>query len=387
MSEENNSNEIKKEEGNFERLHYVKKNKNNKSVIILVVAIVFIFIGCAGMYALIYFFPNTVINTISKVEKEVTVNENGISDGIDAIYDAVVVVENYQMSQLAGIGSGFIYNESGLILTNYHVIENATELKVILASGDTISAKVIGSDEYADIAVLKIDESLVTSVAKIGSSENAKLGDTVFAIGSPMSADYAGTVTRGILSGKDRMVEVSIGDSSVSNWIMNVMQTDAAINPGNSGGPLCNVSGEVIGINNMKIVESSVEGIGFAIPIEDAMEWAEKIVNGEEIKRSYLGIQMTDLSTSSYYLSREGINIDDSITSGVVVLSVLENGPCASSGLKKGDVIIKIGDYDVDTSAELKYYLYKYEPNTEVKIVVMRGTDEKTFTITLGTSE
>lgn len=365
----------------------MEQNQNNKNNNIIVIAIICIFIGCAGMYALIYYFPNTIVNTVSKIEKEVTVNENGISDGIEAIYDAVVVVENYQVNKLSGIGSGFIYDKSGLILTNYHVIENATELKILLSSGDTVDVEILGSDQYADIAVLKIDEKYVTQVAKIGDSENMKLGDTVFAIGSPMSAEYSGTVTRGIISGKNRMVEVSVGNSSSSDWIMNVMQTDAAINPGNSGGPLCNVSGAVIGINNMKIVESSVEGIGFAIPIEDALEWAKKIVNGEEIKRSYLGIRMTDLTTSSYYLSREGIELDDSITSGVVITEAIEGDPCEEAGMKKGDVIIKIGEYDVDTVAELRYYLYKYQPETKVKITYIRGKDEKTTEVTLGLSE
>ncbi len=364
----------------------MNNSKNNK-LNTIVISILCFFIGCGGMYALVYYFPSSIVNTISKVEKEVTVNENGISDGIEAVYDSVVVIENYQAGKLTGIGSGFIYDSTGLIMTNYHVIEGATELKVILSSGDTIDTKIIGSDEYADIAVLKIDETYVTQVAKIGSSEDMKLGDTVFAIGSPMSADYSGTVTRGIISGKNRMVEVSVGSSTSSDWIMNVMQTDAAINPGNSGGPLCNVSGEVIGINNMKIVESSVEGIGFAIPIEDAISWAEKLVNGETIKRAYLGIRMTDLSTSSYYLSREGINIDESITAGVIVTESVSGDPCDKAGIKKGDVIIKIGDYDVDTVAELRYYLYKYEPDTEIEITYIRGKEKQTAKVTLGVSE
>lgn len=362
--------------------------QNNNKINYLVVAILCVFLGCAGMYALIYYFPNTVINTISKVEKEVTVNENGISDGIEAIYDAVVVIENYQVSKLAGIGSGFIYDKSGLILTNSHVVEGTTEIKVTLTSGDTVSATIIGTDEYADIAVIKIDEKYVKSIAKIGSNAESKLGDTVFAVGSPMSSSYAGTVTRGILSGKDRMVEVSVGSSSASDWIMNVMQTDAAINPGNSGGPLCNVSGEVIGVNNMKIVESSVEGIGFAIPIEDAIEWAAKIVSGEEIRRAYLGIRMTDMaSTSNYYLKREGIELDESITSGVVITEAIEDGPCDKAGLKKGDVIVSIGDYEVDTVAELRYYLYKYEPDKEIEIEYIRGKNKDTKKVTLGASE
>ena len=201
-----------------------------------------------------------------------------------------------------------------------------------------------------------------------------------------MSSNYSGTVTRGILSGKNRMVEVSVSSSS-NDWIMNVMQTDAAINPGNSGGPLCNVSGEVIGINSMKIVQSEIEGIGFSIPIEDAMEYANKIVKGIEIKRAYLGISMGDISTSAYQLMRAGITIDPSITSGVIVFEASNDGPSGKAGIKKGDVITKIGNVEVKNVAELRYYLYKNKPNDKVDITIIRGTTEKVLKVTLGESD
>ncbi len=356
-----------------------------KAIIYIVTIIISIFIGSALMYAIIYYFPNTVIKTVNKVEKNVVVDENGISEGIANIYDSVVVVENYQRNTLAGIGSGFIYDASGYIMTNHHVVDNASEVKVILMSGETIDASIVGSDEYADIAVIKIDPNYITKVAKLGSSENTKVGDTVFTIGSPVSSDYKGTVTRGILSGKDRMVEVSI-TSNAHDWIMNVMQTDAAINPGNSGGPLCNINGEVIGVNSMKLVQSQIEGIGFAIPIEYALEYAKTIVSGEKIKRAYLGISMGDI-TSRYYLLRRGINLDSDVTSGVIVYDVETNGPAYNAKLQKGDVIVKIGNYDVKNVAELRYYLFKYKPNDTIKISVKRGSETLTLDITLGTSD
>ena len=325
-------------------------------------------------------------NKLPSVERNVTVTDTGINEGIENVYNSVVVVENYRNNKLAGIGSGFIYDVGGYILTNHHVIEKATKVNIILMSGESVEATVIGSDEYADIAVIKIEKNYVKSVAKLGNSENMKLGDTVFTIGSPMSSTYSGTVTRGILSGKNRMVEVSI-NSVTNDWIMNVMQTDAAINPGNSGGPLCNVSGEVIGINSMKIVQSEIEGIGFAIPIEDALEYANKIVNKVEIKRAYLGISMGDISTSTFNLMRAGISIDSSITSGVVVFEVANDGPCDKAGIKKGDVIVKIGETDINNVAELRYYLYKNNPNDKVEITVMRGTSVKKFNVTLGESD
>ena len=355
-----------------------------RTVVYIITIILSIYVGFAIFYMLVHYYPNSVIKTVNKVEEHVTVTDNGIASGINNVYDAVVVVENYRRGSLAGIGSGFIYDDKGYILTNHHVIEKATEIKVILSDDERIDATVIGSDAYADIAVIKIDSKYVKKVAKLGKSETAKLGDTVFTIGSPVSADYSGTVTRGILSGKNRLVEVSVSSNS-NDWIMNVMQTDAAINPGNSGGPLCNVNGEVIGVNSMKLVQSQIEGIGFAIPIEDAIKYAETFVKGEKIKRAYLGISMGDVS-STYTLIRNGIYLDGSITSGVVVYSVEMGGPSYGTGLEKGDVIVKIGNYDVTKVAELRYYLFKYNPGDTVKVKVKRGKEDKVFDITLGAS-
>lgn len=358
----------------------------NKVWVVVVVAMISALLGCLLSFGIVYAYPNLVVDIVTKTEKVVNVNEEGISSGVDAVISSVVVVENYQRNKLAGIGSGFVYDAEGYIMTNHHVVEDASEIKVILYSGETVSATVVGSDEYADIAVIKIDKKYVSTIAKLGNNEKMKLGDTVFTIGSPVDTDYAGTVTRGILSGKNRMVEVSVSGGS-SDWIMNVMQTDAAINPGNSGGPLCNVSGEVIGINTLKLVEDEIEGLGFAIPIEDALTYARKIVNGEKIQRAFLGIQMTDIS-NSYSLYTSGIRLDDDITSGVIVIEPSSDGPSAKAGIKKGDVIVKIGSNEVSNVAELRYYLYRnYEPNDKVEIVINRDGKIQTIEVTLGVSE
>ena len=137
----------------------------------------------------------------------------------------------------------------------------------------------------------------------------------------------------------------------------------------------------------MKIVQSEIEGIGFSIPIEDALLYANKIVKGEKIQRPFLGVQMADMSTSGYYLAKQGIKIDNSVTSGVIVISTTDNGPSNKAGLEKGDVIIGIGKYKVKSVAELRYYLYKYEPNDEVEIKVIRGKEQKTFKVKLGISD
>lgn len=309
--------------------------------------------------------------------------DNSIAEGIDRIFDAVVVIENYKNGKLAGTGSGFIYDAYGYVMTNHHVIANYDELFVILSNGEKVSAKLIGSDEYADIAVLKIDKKYATKIASLGSNESTKLGDTVFTIGSPMNSNYAGTVTRGILSGKDRIVEVSVKTKTTTDWAMNVMQTDAAINPGNSGGPLCDINGYVIGVNSMKIVLDEVEGIGFAIPIEDALEYANKITNGQEIKRPALGVQMADINTAKPYLAKKNLTLDESITYGVVVLDVFDNGPSLGSGIQVGDVIVKVNDYKIETPAKLRYYLAKFDLGETIDVVIKRGKEQLTFRITL----
>ncbi|MDD2505527.1 MAG: trypsin-like peptidase domain-containing protein, partial [Bacilli bacterium] len=248
--------------------------KKNKTLFILLISITSLLLGTVGTYyatTKFGWFSQTVVN---KLEKEVTINENGIADAVEKLYDSVVIVGSYKDNKLASSGTGFVYKIEGnkaYLVTNAHVITNATNVKVKFTNHKTYDVKVVGQDEYADIAVLSIDKNKIISVANLGSSEKARLGDTLFTIGAPLDTEYSWTVTRGILSGKDRLVEVGTGNSGVANWVMSVMQTDAAINSGNSGGPLANSNGEVVGVTNMKLVSSGVEGIGFAIPIEDAL--------------------------------------------------------------------------------------------------------------------
>lgn len=212
-----------------------------------------------------------------------------------------------------------------------------------------------------------------------------KVGDTVFAIGAPMGKTFANTATRGIISGKDRMVETSISGGS-NDWIMNVMQTDAAINPGNSGGPLCNVSGEVIGVNSMKIVESSVEGLGFAIPIEDALAYAESLIKYGKISRGYIGIEMINV-TETFQLLRSGIKLDSDVKSGVVIAKVVDNSPAKTAELKVADVIVKINDYNIDNISEFRYYLYKHSAGETITLSIYRDKEIKSIKVKIASSE
>lgn len=346
---------------------------------------------CITLFFLIIFVSGTFYFAIKytkafdrTVRREIVVSENGLSKGIENVYDSVVVVETFNSSSdiESSIGTGFIISEKGYIITNQHVVSKSKEIKVILTNGNVLDAFLVGEDEYDDIAVLQINPKFITSVAKIGNNDNVELGDTVFAIGTPLNSDYAGTVTRGIISGKDRLVQVSV-NSTTNDWIMKVMQTDASLNPGNSGGPLCDISGNVIGVNTMKISEGEIEGIGFAIPIEDALNIANKLIAGETIKRAYLGISMSDISTSSYILKKYDIVVDKSIHSGVIVVDVFEGSSCERAGVLKGDVIISVGNYDVKNIAELKYYLSKFNPGDDVDIGIIRENKKQLYKIVL----
>ncbi len=354
----------------------MERSNDNKTIIIVAIFLVVFVLSTEFLLYLFLSGGSDVVNIFNGGSSK------SISNGISKIYDATVVVEKYEDNSLASTGSGFIYSSNGYIMTNYHVVSGEGYIRVILSSGNVVTARLLGGDDYSDIAVLKIDSNYVTQVATLGSSEKANLGDEVFTIGAPIDATYAGTVTKGILSGKNRMVAVSVSSNS-KDWIMNVMQTDAAINPGNSGGPLCTANGEVIGINSMKIVESEIEGIGFAIPIEDAKEYADEIVSGKKRKRATLGISMADLSNATSYY---GKYIDYSVTSGVLVVKTSPDGPCAKGGIIAGDVITKIGDVKVNNVAELRYYLYKHDPGEKINITFKRMKNEYKIQITLGES-
>ncbi len=353
--------------------------------LVFVLCLLCFILGVGGAAYIVYKYPNEVVKTVT--EKNVTVTDTGIADAVEKIESAVVVVQNYQRNTLAGTGTGFVYKVEGktaYIMTNHHVIENAKDIKITFADDSETTATLVGSDEYADIAVLKVDADKIKGVATLGSSVNARKGDTVFTIGSPMGIDYRGTVTKGILSGKDRLVSVSISGNTY-DWIMNVMQTDAAINPGNSGGPLCNVNGEVIGINSMKIVESTIEGIGFAIPIEDALKYADDLIKNGSISRPYIGISMLNAS-SKYQLVYSGVRLDEDITRGVVIMAVEKGSSADKAGLVKGDVIIKVENDNVSDIAEFRYRLYSHEVNETIKLTVIRDGKEKELSITLGSN-
>ena len=305
----------------------------------------------------------------------VEVNDNGISAGINKVYDSTVYIENYKDKKVSVSGTGFIYKkDSGkaYILTNYHVVGSSSSLKVILSDDNSVDAIFVGGDEYLDIAVISISDKYVKNVVKLGSSNKAVLGDTVFTVGSPVGDEYRGTVTRGILSGKDRLVAVSVSGGT-DDYVMKLLQTDAAMNPGNSGGPLCNINGEVIGMNSLKLVKNEVEGMGFAIPIEDILAHLDTFEKGDSIKRPYLGISMVNLNNKdavSYYgLSKK---INTKLDKGVVVESV-QKGTSADGKLEVGDIVTKVNRKEVVNMAYFRYELFKHEVGDKVTLTVERN--------------
>lgn len=360
--------------------------KNNIGVVLIVSVLVSFICGSLGAY-IVTANNNTVGNIVAgNNNTSITLTESdSISKSVEKVYDAVVVVEGFNEGQMSSTGTGFIYKKDdkhAYIMTNHHVVNGCSEVKIILSDTTEIDAKVNGSEAYSDIGVLTVDANKVPSIAPLGDSSKLKVGDTLFAVGSPEGADYAGTVTKGILSGKDRLVAVALTNTQTSDYYMKVLQTDAAINPGNSGGPICNINGEVIGITNMKLVSDSVEGMGFAIPIEDALYYAAILEKGEDVSRPYFGIGMLDI-TDSYYLWQNGITIPNNVNAGVVILEVAENSPAEEAGLKKGDVIISLGDAKISSLAEFRYELYKHEINEKVEVKYIRDGKEKTTEVTL----
>ena len=360
----------------------MKENKSN--IIIIVVAVLLSFVsGTVGSYLVITNVPSITKKVVENVSKS-EYTENSIADSVDKVKNAVVVVMSYKNNMQISTGTGFVYKKDGdtsYIMTNNHVIESADKVQLILEDGSTIEASIVGGETYSDIAVLTSKSEKLNTVIEIGDSSQSRLGDTVFTVGSPMGEEYRGTVTKGTLSGKDRLVAVSFSGTT-SDYYMKVLQTDAAINPGNSGGPLLNINGEVIGVNSLKLVKDEIEGMGFAIPIEDALNYAETLENGDTVERPYIGIGMLDI-TDQYYLWQNGITVPNNITQGVAILSVELGSPAQSANIQKGDIIIKINDTDISSVAEFRYELYKYNAKDTINITYIRDGKEHTTKVTL----
>lgn len=287
--------------------------------------------------------------------------------------------------ETASEGSGVIYKKSGntaYIVTNNHVVSGSNALQVILSNGKKVDAQLVGADSATDLAVLKINAANVKEVASFGNSNSIKAGQDVLAIGSPMGSEYANTVTKGIVSAKNRTLK-----AGTDGTLTSVIQTDAAINSGNSGGPLINMAGQVIGINSMKLSSdndgSSVEGIGFAIPSNEVVSIINQLVKKGKISRPALGLGMADLSSVTTDQQQSVLKLPSNVNKGVVILQVANGSVADNAGLKKYDVIIQLGDKKINNTNELRAALYKYKVGDTTKVTFYRNGHQQTATLHL----
>lgn len=352
----------------------------NTKKTILICFIFFVITVVTSVVAVILyvkFYPlesKIITETINRNE----VVESAISDSIEQVFDAVVTVKSFYNGKQYSTGSGFVYKvegNNGYILTNNHVIDYADSVTVLLQNGEEVSANILGKDEYSDLAVLSIAKDKVLKVASLGDSDKIYLGETVFTVGSPMGEEYSGSITKGIISAKERTVETE-------SVVTKVIQTDAAINPGNSGGPLVSLSGEVIGITSMKLSDEQIEGMGFAIPINEAKMYASYLEKGESVSRPYLGVSLIDVN-DTYKLYYYRLNVDRNIKEGVVIASLDKNSNTAKAGIEIGDVILKINNDKVTSVSKLRYFLYQYKIGDEIEITINRAGKEKTVKVVL----
>ena len=360
--------------------------------------------GILGTFLTLQTSHSSTSNTESKQVHSTTVktaykNTTSTSEAVDKVKNAVVSVITYSDSsnqglfekednsdsQISSEGSGVIYKKEGkyaYLVTNTHVINGAKKVDILLADGNKVPGEVVGSDVYSDIAVVRISADKAKAVAEFGDSNQLTVGETAIAIGSPLGTDYANSVTQGIISSQGRNVKLKADNGQ--NISTRALQTDAAINPGNSGGPLINIQGQVIGITSSKISnngQTSVEGMGFAIPANDVVNIIKQLEEKGKVVRPALGIQMMDLSNlSTSDLSQ--LKLPEKISGGVLVRSTLENMP-ASDKLQRYDVITKIDDTDIESTADLQSALYSHQINDTIKVTFYRDGKQQTTSIKL----
>jgi len=308
-----------------------------------------------------------------------------ITQAVEKVGPAVVTVVGTVPGQMTFFGrtadgqvsgSGVIISSDGYIVTNNHVVENANDLSVILSDGTELPAQLISTDIFADLAVLKADGTM-PAVATIGNSDNLKSGETVIAIGSPLG-EFRNTVTVGVISATGRSLDTGNGYA-----MEDLLQTDAAINQGNSGGPLVNLNGEVVGINTLIVRGGNgstavAEGLGFAIPSNTARYISERIISQGYFARPYLGVSYQSITPA---IARR---YDLPVQWGAYVTNVDFGSPASNTGLKRGDIIVSIGDQSIDENNSYINTLFTYQPGDQVTIKAMRDGQEITFDVTLG---
>lgn len=327
--------------------------------------------------------PTPTVNIFPTPTSPVTLDlpapspEITIIDAVEQVGPAVVTV----IGELRGrpvSGSGVVISPQGYILTNNHVVQDTSRIAVIRSDGSEIPAEIVGTDIYADLAILR-SQGEFSTVAKLGNSDNLKPGETVIAIGSPLG-DFLNTVTVGVISATGRVIDTGNG------FLMeDLIQTDAAINQGNSGGPLINLAGDVVGINTLVVRGSGLsttiaEGLGFAIPINTAKFVAEQIIETGYFARPHLGIRWQSITPRVARAYRLPVQW------GTYISDVFPGSPAAKSGLFRGDIITHIDDIALDQDHTYINTLFAHQPGEEVTITIVRGEEELSVNLVLGES-
>lgn len=365
---------------------YIQKDKTKKikSYLITIIFILLIFIIAVLCY---YIYLKIDINTGEEKEKntvtiekmsqtvgEVQENDKTIMEVIEQINETVVGISKIKeagdsifledgVSKL-GLGTGVVVAENGYILTNEHVSgkKNST-CYVTLSSGKTHTGTVVWSNYDIDMAIIKINERKL-NYATLGNSDSVSVGESVYAIGNPIGYEFQRTVTSGIISAKDRTIKLE--ENGEETYMEDLIQTDATINPGNSGGPLINSSGEVIGINSIKI--TSAEGIGFAVPINTVKSVIESFSKTGRFDEARLGVHAYDTNTMGYMQAKSD--------KGIYITKVIENTPAQNAGIQEEDIILSVDNQELTRMCELRRYIYTKKPNDEVTLKILRNNRE-----------
>ncbi|MFG6113646.1 S1C family serine protease [Halobacillus sp. MO56] len=335
--------------------------------------------------------------TTQNVEVDVTTQ---VTEVVENVAPAVVGVVNMQSRSNfwqeqeegeAGTGSGVIYKIDGdtaYVVTNHHVIQGADKVEVALADETRITAEIVGSDLFTDLAVLKMPADQVEKEIPIGKSENIKVGEPAIAIGSPLGLRFSGSVTKGIISGKQRAIPQDFNGDGQADWQADVIQTDAAINPGNSGGALINIEGQLIGINSMKIARSAVEGIGFAIPIDEAKPIIDELESEGKVTRPFLGVEAYSIADVPKSERQNTLQLPEEVDGGVYLRSVEPMSPAAKAGLEQLDVITQLDGEPIQNIIELRQHLYhEKKVGEEMTVTYYRNGEQQETTVTLAAQE
>ncbi|MGI8499541.1 MAG: HhoA/HhoB/HtrA family serine endopeptidase [Hassallia sp.] len=327
-------------------------------------------------------FVTAAVNRVGSAVVRIDI-ERTITRRVDPMYDDPLfrrffgesLPQRSPSEQLRGLGSGFIIDKSGLVLTNAHVVDKADKVTVRLKDGRSFEGKVQGVDEVTDLAVVKINAGGDLPTAPLGSSANVQVGDWAIAVGNPLGFDN--TVTLGIVSTLRRSsAQVGIPDKRLE-----FIQTDAAINPGNSGGPLLNDRGEVIGINTA--IRADAMGIGFAIPIDKAKAIAFQLERGGKVAHPYLGVQMLTLTADAARQNNNDPNspLQVAEVNGVLVMRVLPNSPAAAAGMRLGDVIVQIDGQAVTTAEDLQNIVENSRLGQTLQVKIQRGNQTQLLSV------